>query len=69
VPPAEAQRSSSSQTLSPAGARKKSPIAPAPVVDAPAPREGGGVASPSGWTDRSPDGEADTPRDERVRRG
>jgi hypothetical protein len=34
--------------LSPAEARKKSPAAPAPVVDAPAPRAGGGAASPSG---------------------
>jgi hypothetical protein len=64
-----AQGSSSSQTLSPAGARKKSPAAPAPVVDVLAPRAGGGAASPSGWTDWSLDGEADAPRDERVRRG
>jgi hypothetical protein len=63
----EAQGSSSSPTLSPAGARKKSPVAP--VVDVPAPHAGGGAASPSGWTDRSLDGEADAPRDERVRRG
>jgi hypothetical protein len=28
--------------------RKKSPAAPAPIVDAPAPRAGGGAASPSG---------------------
>jgi hypothetical protein len=42
-----AQGSSSSQTLSPAGVRKKSLVAPAPVVDAPAPRAGGGAASPS----------------------
>jgi hypothetical protein len=48
VPPAGAQGSSSLQTLSPAEARKKSPAAPATVVDAPAPRAGGGVASPSG---------------------
>jgi hypothetical protein len=64
-----ARGSSSTQTLSPAGARKKSPAAPAPVVDAPAPRARVGVASPNGWTDRSLDGEADAPRDERVRRG
>jgi hypothetical protein len=67
APPGEAQGSSSSQTLSPAGARKKSPAAP--VVDAPAAHAGGGAVSPSGWTDRSLDGEADAPRDERVRRG
>jgi hypothetical protein len=48
APPAEAQGNSSSQTLSPAKARKKSPAALAPVVDAPAPRAGGGAASPSG---------------------
>jgi hypothetical protein len=46
APPGEAQGSSSSQTLSPAGARKKSPVAP--VVDVPAPHAGGGAASPSG---------------------
>jgi hypothetical protein len=43
-----AQGSSSSQTLSPVEARKKSPAAPAPVVDALAPRAGGGAASPNG---------------------
>jgi hypothetical protein len=50
-----------------AGARTKSPAAP--VVDVPAPHAGGGAASPSDWTDRPWDGEADAPRDERVRRG
>jgi hypothetical protein len=48
APPAGAQGNNSSQTLSPTEARKKSPAAPAPVVDAPAPRAGGGVASLSG---------------------
>jgi hypothetical protein len=48
APPAGAQGSSSSQTLSPAEARKKSPTAPAPIADAPAPRAGGGAASPNG---------------------
>jgi hypothetical protein len=48
APPAGAQGSSFSQTPSPAGARKKSSVVPAPVVDALAPRVGGGVASPSG---------------------
>jgi hypothetical protein len=67
APPGEAQGSSSSQTLSPAGARKRSPAAL--VVDAPAPHAGGGAASPCDWTDRPRDGEADAPRDERVRRG
>jgi hypothetical protein len=55
APPAGAQGSSSSQTLSPTEARKKSPAAPALVVDAPVPRAGGGAASPNGrltshWT-------------------
>jgi hypothetical protein len=54
VPPEEAQGSSSSRTLSPVGARKKSPAAP--VVDAPAPHAGGGAASPSGWTNQPQDG-------------
>jgi hypothetical protein len=49
-----AQGSSASQTLPPAKARKKSPAAPAPVANAPAPRVGGGATSPSGWTDQSP---------------
>jgi hypothetical protein len=48
APPAGARESSSSQTLSPAEARKKSPAAPTPVTDAPAPRAGGGAASPNG---------------------
>jgi hypothetical protein len=68
APPAGAYESSASQTLPPAKARKKSPTAPAPVADAPAPRAGGGAASPNGWTDQSPDGEADAPRDERARK-
>src|SRR5688572_31260894 len=65
--PEEAQGSSSSQTLSPGGARKKSPAAP--VVDAPAPHAGGGVVSPSGWTVQPRDGEADAQQGGRVRRG
>jgi hypothetical protein len=66
APPEEAQRSSSSRTLSPVGARKKSPAAP--VVDAPAPHAGGGAASPSDWNDRPRDGEADAQQGGRVRR-
>jgi hypothetical protein len=71
APPAGARGNNSSQALSPAGARKKSLAAPtpAPVVDALAPRAGGGAASPNGWTDRSLDSKADAQRDERVRRG
>jgi hypothetical protein len=68
VPPARAQESSASQTLPPAEARKKSPTAPTPVADAPAPRAGGGATSPNGRTGRSPDDEADAPRDERARK-
>jgi hypothetical protein len=67
APREEARGSSSSQTLSPARARKKSPAAPA--VDVPAPHAGGSAASPSDWTDRPRDSEADAPQDERVRRG
>jgi hypothetical protein len=48
APPVGAQESSSSQTLHPAEARKKSPTAPTPVTDAPAPRADGGAASPNG---------------------
>jgi hypothetical protein len=48
APPAGAQESRSSQTLPPAETRKKSPAAPTPIADAPAPRAGGGAASPNG---------------------
>jgi hypothetical protein len=45
---AGAHESSSSQTLPPARTRKEIPTAPTPVADAPAPRAGGGAASPNG---------------------
>jgi hypothetical protein len=48
APPAGAQENSASQTLLPAEARKKSPAAPTPVVDAPAPCADGGATSPNG---------------------
>jgi hypothetical protein len=48
APPARAQESSASQTLLPTEARKKSPAAPTPIVDALAPRAGDGAASPNG---------------------
>jgi hypothetical protein len=48
APPAGVQESSASQTLPPAEARKKSPAAPTPVADAPAPRAGVGATSPNG---------------------
>jgi hypothetical protein len=67
APPGEAQGSSSSRTLSPGGARRKSPAAP--VVHVPAPHAGGGAVSPSGWTVRPRDGKADAQQGGRVRRG
>jgi hypothetical protein len=48
APLAGAQESNSSLTLPPAEAWKKSPAAPTPVANAPAPRAGGGAASPNG---------------------
>jgi hypothetical protein len=68
VPPVGAQETSASYTLPPAEARKKSSVAPAPIADAPAPRACGGATSPNGWTDQSPGGEADAPRDKRARK-
>jgi hypothetical protein len=67
MPPAGAQGSNVSQTLPPAEAGRKSPAAPAPSTDAPAPRAGGGATSPSGWTGQSLGDEADAPQDERAR--
>ena len=49
------------------GASKKSPAAP--IIDVPAPRAGGGAASPSDWTVRPRDGEADAQQGGRVGRG
>jgi hypothetical protein len=68
APPSGAQGSNASQTLPSAEARRKSPAAPAPSADAPAPRAGGGAISPSGWTDQSLGDEADAPQDERARK-
>jgi hypothetical protein len=68
APLAGAQGSSTSSTLPPIEARRKSPAALAPGADAPAPRAGGGAISPSGWTDQSLGDEADAPRGERARR-
>jgi hypothetical protein len=68
APPAEAQESNASQTLHPAEARKKSHAAPTPIADAPAPRAGGGAASPNGLIDHAPDSEADAPQDEKARK-
>jgi hypothetical protein len=66
APPSGAQGSNASQTLPPAEARRKSPAALAPSVDAPAPRAGGGATSPSGWTNQSLGDETDAPQDERA---
>jgi hypothetical protein len=63
-----AQGSNASQTLPPAEARKKSPAAPAPGADAPAPHAGGGATSPSGWTGQSLGDKVDAPQDERARK-
>jgi hypothetical protein len=61
APPAGPQGSNAWQTLPSAEARKKSPAAPTPGADAPAPCVGGGATSPSGWTGHSLGDKADTP--------
>jgi hypothetical protein len=68
APPAGTQESNASQTLPPDEARKKSPIALAPGVDAPTPRAGSGATSPSGWTGQPLGDEADALQDERARK-
>jgi hypothetical protein len=60
--------SNASHALPLAEAGSKSPAAPAPGVDAPAPREGGGATSPSGWTGQSLGDEAEAPQDKRTRK-
>jgi hypothetical protein len=45
---AEVQGKAASQTPHPTEARGKSPAAPAPGIDAPAPRAGGDAVSPDG---------------------
>jgi hypothetical protein len=68
TPPVGAQESNASQTLPPAKARRKSPTALGPGVDALAPRAGAGATSPSGWTGQSLGDEADAPQDEKARK-
>jgi hypothetical protein len=49
----------------------KSPAAPAPApgVDAPAPRVGDGAVSPNDWTDLAPCEAVDAPPSEKAKRG
>jgi hypothetical protein len=68
APPAGTQESSALQTLPATEVRKKSPAAPAPIIDAPAPHASDGATSQDGWTDQSPGDEADASRDERARK-
>jgi hypothetical protein len=58
---AEVQGKAASQTPPPAKARRKSPTAPAPGVDVPAPRAGNDAVSPSDWTDLAPCDTVDAP--------
>jgi hypothetical protein len=51
APPAEAQERDASPTPTLAEAGRKSPIAPSPSTDVPAPQVGSGAASPSDSTD------------------
>jgi hypothetical protein len=69
APLAEAQGRAASQTPPPAEVRRKSPTAPAPGVDAPAPRAGGSVVSPGDSTVLSPCGAVDAPQGEKARKG
>jgi hypothetical protein len=69
MPPARAQGSDTSQSLPSAEAGRKSPAAPAPSTDVPAPHAGGDTTSPSGWTRQSLGDEASAPQDERARKG
>ena len=64
---AEVQGKAASQTPPPAEARRKSPIAPAPGVSAPAPRAGNDAVSLGGWTDLSPCGTVGTPPGESAK--
>jgi hypothetical protein len=58
-----------SQTLPPAEARSKSPVAPSPDADAPAPCADDVVAFLGGSTDRTPCSEVDTPQGESAGKG
>jgi hypothetical protein len=47
----------------------KSPAAPDPGVDAPAPRAGDDAVSPGDWTDLTPCDAVDAPPGEKAKRG
>ena len=66
---AEVQGKAASQTPSPAEARGKSPAAPAPGVDTPAPRAGDDAVSPGDWTDLALYDVVDAPPREKAKRG
>jgi hypothetical protein len=66
---AEVQGKAASQTPPPAEARGKSPAAPAPSIDAPAPRAGDNVVSLGDWTDLTLCDAVDTPPGEKAKRG
>jgi hypothetical protein len=66
---AEVQGKAASQTPPPTEARGKCPAAPAPGVDAPAPRAGDDAFSPGDWTDLTPFDTGDAPLVEKAKRG
>jgi hypothetical protein len=68
---AEVQGEAASQTAPPAEARGKSPAAhaPAPGIDAPAPRAGDDAVFPGGWTDLAPCDAVGAPPGEKAKRG
>ena len=68
---AKVQGKAASQTPPPAKARGKSPAtpAPAPGVDAPAPRAGDDAVSLGDWTDLAPYDAVDAPPGEKAKRG
>jgi hypothetical protein len=63
------QGKEASQTPPPAEVRGKSPDAPAPSIDAPAPRAGDDAVSPGDWTDLTPCDARDAPPGEKAKRG
>jgi hypothetical protein len=66
---AEVQGKATSQTPPPTEARGKSPAAPAPGVDAPAPRAGNDAVSLGDWTNLAPYDAVDALPDEKAERG
>jgi hypothetical protein len=63
------QGKATSQTPPPTEARGRSPAAPAPSVDAPAPRAGDDAVSPGDWTDLASCDAADAPPGKKAKRG